>query len=221
MNNTLTNDFQSLMYYQKALDYANEASFEKALLNVNKAIDMDPKPLYILAKAKILAQSGNFSEAEKTLGLVSSDSEEYVEAMAVKDKINKLKKPLNRLKSRIITKGLMNAAALVFLVLTILFLTLLINEKRKTNVTENLIEIYQKTATISAEVDKLNTLLNSKELVEKKDLLTLQSKLIDSLNIEFNSIRRQLNKINSNSVSTMHKLDALDTDLKSLRVQEK
>ena len=221
MNNTLTNDFQSLLLYQKALDYANEKSYEKALLNISKAINIDPKPLYILAKVKILAQSGNFSEAEKTLSLIPSESEEYSEAMAVKKRINKLKKPLNRMMSGFSTGKLINFAAIFFLIVSILSVVLFINEKRKTKVTENLIEIYQKTETISAEVDKLNALLNSKELVEKKDLSFSQSKVIDSLSMEFVKIRKQLNKINSNHSVTIQKLDALDAELKSLNTQDK
>ncbi|MBN2612316.1 MAG: hypothetical protein JXB00_12215 [Bacteroidales bacterium] len=220
MENKISNNLQGLLYYQKALDLANDNFLDKALVNIDKAIDIDPKSIYLLTKGKILAQKGLFAEAKKILNLVPSDSEDFEESEIIKQKIARLKKPVNRLLYRFTLKSLNNPAIIILLMLTVLLSVLYITEIRKNKVTENLVEIYHKTESISADIDKLTNLMNSKDLAEIEDLEILKSKMVDSLNKEFTLISNRINKVSKNISALNKNLEIVMTSLDAEKIEQ-
>lgn len=183
------------LQYNKALQLANKGLFEQALAAVNTAIELNPKPEYILLKGKVLALDKKYTEAIEIFTKILNDDKFMAEAEKAIKLCRKLSNPLGKITTTIArTKGIGSARNILLIILLTLFVVLYLNEKRHNKVQENLISIYQKTEDISTEVDGLNQNLKSEEVLKVHHLIEANVALTESFEIKMKALSIDMQK---------------------------
>lgn len=221
MSNLLDENLQSFLHYQKALAFVEDNMLTPALEEINKAIALENRPSYSLAKAKILARSGNFQEALELLNNLPDSCTEKAEAALVINRIRKLQKPFGRFLNTMRTSKLVrNILFLVVASVLLISAVLYFNMKQEARFNQNLDELQEQTRDISLQIKQLSTHLESMDLVERNDLYLQKNLILDSVRLQIIQLEKQVERVNIGFIGTSgvinNRLDSLQENMKQL-----
>lgn len=208
----------SIIKYNKALHLAKSGLFQRALVAIDHAILIEEKPEYLLAKGKILANIKQYKEAIKTFQKIPANSEEWEDSKTPLNLAKKLSNPFSRVIIEIFRSQKITAFinVLLFIGFTV-FLVLFINEREINTSQKNLISISEKTQLIFNEINHLNKILRSDEILKPDYIDKANNKLLDSLESHFLDIDRLIKyynkKADKNELKFKKQLDSLDSKL--------
>ncbi len=215
---------QYLLHYKKALAFTEIKKYEKAIYEINSALNIDNHPLLLLAKGKILAQQKQFHEAIEILQQIPETNENYKEAKKIISKIRRIENPLAlfiyNLKE---SKLFFTFCFLIILLVSFGFITNYFYKKQQNYSTQNFIQIQHQTQQTSNKLNILANQFESTNFIEKEDLLQQQKIFTDTISSQINSFEKALANLNKiierKSLNTSTSLDSMQIEIKKLIVQ--
>jgi hypothetical protein len=220
----MDNHIKSLIHYQKALEFAEDNRLDKALAEINIALETDIKPLYILTKSKILARQKRFQEALSTAQAISKTNNEYEEAVRLIKKIEQLKTPFAFFVYRLKKSELRNTVLFIALLSAIF---VLVSGYFAAKQQERFDQRFRETDALTEKSsDKLKSLSNqfqSIDFVQQKDLTEARKLIADSLAFQVSGINIKImdlaKKLDSESEQSDNSIDSANSKIKQLLLQ--